>query len=57
MARFYRYVLLAKRFPHHAAVAFAHAGRPLYDALGMLGVDDVSWNHPDYLPYPGENPF
>ena len=30
-ARFYRYVLLEKQFPHHGAVAFEHAGRVLYD--------------------------
>ena len=26
-------------------------------AVGMLGVDDLSYNHPGSLPYPGENPF
>lgn len=57
MARFYRYALLEKRFPHHTAVAFEHAGRALFDTMKMLGVDDVSWNQPASLPYPTENPF
>ncbi len=57
MARFYRYALLEKRFPHHTAVAFQHAGKALFDTMKMLGVDDVSWNRPVGLPYPTENPF
>ncbi|MCK7478190.1 MAG: hypothetical protein M0C28_12850 [Candidatus Moduliflexus flocculans] len=31
MGRFYRHVLIEKRFPHHTAVAFAPVGR---DAVG-----------------------
>jgi len=27
MGRFYRHVLIEKRFPHHTAIAFKHAGR------------------------------
>ena len=27
MGRFYRHVLMAKRYPHHGAVAFAHCGK------------------------------
>lgn len=57
MGRFYRYALLEKRFPHHTAVAFRHAGRALYDVMRMLGVEDISWNQPEGLPYPAENPF
>ncbi len=57
MARFYRHALLVKRFPHHTAVAFSHAGRALFDTLQMLRVDDVSWPLPASLPYPNENPF
>ncbi len=57
MARFYRYALLEKRFPHHAAVAFHHAGGAIFDVLKMVGVDDISWNQPISLPYPAENPF
>ena len=41
MGRFYRYALLEKRFPHHTAVAFRHAGRALYDVMWMLGVEDI----------------
>jgi len=54
MGRFYRHVLLGKRFPHHTAVAFAHTGRALFDAMNLLGVSDVSFNHPKGLPYAGE---
>ncbi len=54
MGRFYRHVLLGKRFPHHTAVAFAHAGRALFGAMNLLGVSDVSFNHPKGLPYAGE---
>ncbi len=57
MARFYRYVLLEKQFPHHTAVAFRHAGRVLFDAVRMLGVDDVRAPLPAGERYPGENPF
>jgi len=28
MGRFYRHVLIEKRFPHHTSVAFAHVGKP-----------------------------
>lgn len=57
MGRFYRHVLIEKRFPHHTAIAFAHAGRALFDACRMLGVEDISVNRPKSLPYPTENPF
>ena len=57
MGRFYRHVLIEKRFPHHTAVAFAKAGRALWNALRMLGVEDVSFNRPKDRPYPTENPF
>ncbi len=55
MARFYRHVLIAKRYPHHAGVAFAHAGRVLFEAVKLLGVSDIAYNQKH--PYPGENPF
>ena len=54
MGRFYRHVLIGKRFPHHTAVAFAHTGRALFDAMNLIGVRDVSFNHPKAVPYPGE---
>ncbi len=57
MGRFYRHVLIEKRFPHHTAVAFRHAGRTLWAVLRMLGVEDVSYNRPAGRPYPTENPF
>ena len=37
MGRFYRHVLIEKRFPHHTAVAFAPAGKTLWAAMRMLG--------------------
>ena len=57
MSRFYRHVLIEKRYPHHGAVAFAHCGRALFDLFHFLGVDDISYNRPKCLPYPTENPF
>ncbi len=57
MARFYRHVLIEKRFPHHTAVAFSHAGRTLYSALRVLGIQDISSNLPKTVRYPTENPF
>ena len=57
MARFYRYVLIEKRFPHHTAVAFKHSGKTLFDAMRILGIEDISYNQPSNLPYLKENPF
>ena len=57
MGRFYRHVLLEKKFPHHTAVAFNHAGKYLFPALRMLGVEDISYNLPGGVYYPSENPF
>jgi hypothetical protein len=57
MARFYRHVLVGKRYPHHAAIAFAHAGKTLFDVFKLLGVGDIAWNRPASMPYEGENPF
>lgn len=57
MGRFYRHVLVGKQFPHHTAVAFRRAGRPLFAAVRMLGVEEVDTNRPEGVPYPGENPF
>jgi len=57
MGRFYRHVLIEKKFPHHTAVAFAHAGRPLFAAVRMLGVEDIAFNRPAGMLYPTENPF
>ncbi len=57
LARFYRYVLIENRFPHHTSVAFRHAGKHLYDAMKMAGVDNVFFNLPESIYYKGENPY
>lgn len=57
MGRFYRHVLIEKRFPHHTAVAFKHAGKALFAACRMLGVVDIFFNQPRGTYYPTENPF
>jgi L-fucose isomerase-like protein len=57
MGRFYRHVLLEKRFPHHTAIAFAHCGKTVYEAMRAAGVDDVSFNRPKGIMYEGEHPF
>lgn len=57
MGRFYRNVLIAKRYPHHGAVAFGHYGKALYNVFTYLGVEDIAYNQPKSIPYPNENPF
>lgn len=57
MGRFYRNVLIAKRFPHHGAVAFGHYGKILSEVFKYLGVKDIAYNRPANLPYPNELPF
>jgi L-fucose isomerase-like protein len=57
MGRFYRHVLIAKRYPHHGGVAFKHAGKALFAAMKLLGVEDVSFNQPAAMLYRDENPF
>ena len=57
MGRFYRHVLIQKRYPHHGAVAFGHYGKLLFEVFKFLGVDDIAYNQPKSLPYPTENPF
>jgi len=57
MGRFYRHVLLEKRFPHHTAVGFKHAGRTLFALLRMLGIEETYYNQPPGLLYKTENPF
>ena len=56
-ARFYRHVLVQKRFPHHGAFAFAHCGGILFEALKLLGVADINTPKPAGVLYPDENPF
>ncbi len=57
MGRFYRHVLIQKRYPHHGAVAFGHYGKALFEVFKFLGVQDIAWNQPKSLPYPTENPW
>lgn len=56
-ARFYRYVLLEKAFPHHTAAAFAHCARVLFDATRLLGVGELYFPRRADELYEGENPF
>ncbi|MCJ7580757.1 MAG: fucose isomerase [Candidatus Aminicenantes bacterium] len=57
MARFYRYVLIEKKFPHHTAVAFQHVGRTLFSAAEMLGLENIDFNRASGQLYSRENPF
>ena len=57
MGRFYRHVLIQKRYPHHGAVAFGHHGKALFEVFKFLGVGDIAYNQPKSLPYPTENPW
>lgn len=57
MARFYRHILIEKRFPHHTAVAFKHVGKAVFEALKVLGINDISFNLPKNVFYKGEHPF
>jgi len=57
MGRFYRHVLVAKRYPHHVGLGFAHVGKTLFSVMKMLGVADVAYNKPAGTLYCTENPF
>ena len=57
MARFYRHVLLEKRYPHHGAVAFGHYGKYIFEVFKYFGVADIAYNQPKSLPYAKENPW
>ena len=57
MDRFYRHVLVEKRYPHHGAVAFGHYGKALFEVFKYLGITDIAYNQPKSLPYKTENPF
>ncbi len=57
MGRFYRHVLIQKRFPHHGAVAFGHHGKALFEVFKFLGVQDIGFNQPKAMLYKTENPF
>ncbi|NLK67796.1 MAG: fucose isomerase, partial [Clostridiaceae bacterium] len=57
MGRFYRHVLIEKRYPHHGAVAFSHCGKALFSIFKYLGIEDISFNQPKNMLYKSENPF
>lgn len=57
MGRFYRHVLIEKKFPHHGAVAFSHCGKALYEVFRYFGVSDIGYNQPKEVRYPTENPW
>jgi L-fucose isomerase-like protein len=57
MARFYRHVLIQKRYPHHGGVAFSHCGKALHTLFSYLGVADIAYNQPVGSLYSSENPF
>lgn len=57
MQRFYRHVLVEKRFPHHTAVAFRHTGKVLFEVMKLLGIEDIGFNQPAGMLYKKENPF
>jgi L-fucose isomerase-like protein len=57
MGRFYRHVLLEKGYPHHGGVAFAKAGKALFEVVKYLGIGDIAFNQPKSLLYKTENPF
>jgi L-fucose isomerase-like protein len=56
MQRFYRHVLIEKRYPHHAGIAFGHVAKTLYQVLHLLGVTDIDYNQPAQQRYPNEIP-
>jgi L-fucose isomerase-like protein len=57
MGRFYRHVLIAKRYPHHGGVAFGKHGKALYTVFDYLGIGDIAYNQPAGTLYKTENPF
>ena len=57
MGRFYRHVLIQKRYPHHGAVAFAHCGKTLFEVFKYFGITDIAYNQPKGVLYPSENPM
>ena len=57
MGRFYRHVLIEKRYTHHGAVAFDHCGKALYEVFKYFGIEDIAYNQPKAVKYPTENPW
>jgi len=56
MARFYRYILIGKGFPHHTD-SIKHTGKVLFETMKMFDVGYIAFNQPPNLPYRGENIF
>ncbi len=56
-ARFYRYALIGRNFPHHAAIGFKQLGKTLFDTVKLLGVDEISTPLPKGVLYENESPF
>jgi len=57
MERFYRHVLVENGFPHHGGVTLQKAGKTLFSALKMLGIENIGFNQPKGMLYKSENPF
>ncbi len=57
MGRFYRHVLIQKNYPHHAAVAFGHFGKAIFEIFKYLEAEEIGFNQPKGMYYPTENPF
>lgn len=57
MARFYRYILIDKQYPHHAGIAFKYIGKILFESMKLMGIEDISYNQPKEILYKSENPF
>ena len=57
MGRFYRHVLIARRYPHHGGVVFGKHGKALFTVFDYLGTEDIAYNQPKGVLYKTENPF
>ena len=57
MGRFYRHVLVQKRYPPPRRGGLRPLRQGLFEVMKLLGVEDIAYNQPKSLPYPTENPF
>ena len=57
MGRFYRHVLIAKRYPHHGGVVFGKYGKALFTVFDYIGTPDIAYNQHKSALYKTENPF
>jgi L-fucose isomerase-like protein/ureidoglycolate hydrolase len=55
--RFYRNVMLERGFPHHGAFTFVHTAEVIFDAMQLLGVNDIGYPLTESSLYKNENPF